>query len=315
MNPQNLNIFLALAAGTVSFLSPCVLPLVPSYVSFIGGQGLKELRDGESPKLPLMLKTLSFILGFTVVFVVLGMIFSGTAAAFSGATYWINLIAGIIVTVFGLNLIFNFIGFLNYEKRFHLAKRPAGMGGAMLLGMAFAAGWSPCIGPILAGILAMAAGSSSLAQGTILLVAYSLGLALPFFLTSLFITRADSVLKKLKPHMVTIQRISGGILLVIGVLMIFGQYARITNWLIGLSFRLKDWHQNAPGVSSGVFAGLFLIFALLTALPFLRRKSSVKGHPVRILFILLFLIPVVLQLAGLVELPLLISQWLSFQGI
>lgn len=115
--------------------------------------------------------------------------------------------------------------------------------------------------------------------------------------------------------MVTIQRISGGILLVIGVLMIFGQYARITNWLIGLSFRLKDWHQNAPGVSSGVFAGLFLIFALLTALPFLRRKSSVKGHPVRILFILLFLIPVVLQLAGLVELPLLISQWLSFQGI
>ncbi|AHC14521.1 cytochrome c biogenesis CcdA family protein [Salinispira pacifica] len=315
MDPQNLNIFLAFAAGTVSFLSPCVLPLVPSYVSFIGGQGLKELREGESPRLPLMLKTLSFILGFTVVFVVLGMIFSGTAAAFSGATYWINLIAGIIVTVFGLNLIFNFISFLNYEKRFHLAKRPAGMGGALLLGMAFAAGWSPCIGPILASILALAAGSSNLAQGTVLLSVYSLGLALPFLLTSLFIARADSVLKKLKPHMMTIQRISGGILVVIGVLMIFGQYARITNWLIGLSFRLEDWHQAAPGTSGLLFAAVFLLFSLLTALPFIRRKAELKKHPLRIIFTLLFLLPVVLQLTGAVELPLIVSSWLGFQGI
>ena len=263
---QNTNVFLAFIAGLVSFLSPCVLPLVPSYISFIGGQDLSQLREGKG-RTSLLIRTVFFVLGFTVVFVLMGVIFSGTAAAFSGATRWINIIAGVVVTLFGLNLLFNFFKFLNYEKRFHFTKMPKGAVGALLLGMAFAAGWSPCIGPILASILALAVGSGSLSTGVALLTVYSLGLALPFILTSAFLSRAEKMLEKMRSHTLSIQRFSGVVLIIIGILMILGQYQQITNWFFLMSFRLREWHGANLLFSRLLFTGIFLLFAILTALP------------------------------------------------
>lgn len=337
---QNVNIFIAFAAGLVSFVSPCVLPLVPSYISFIGGQ--RELGADKASRRTLMLKTLFFVLGFSVIFVVMGIVFSGTAAAFSGALRWINIIAGTVVTLFGLNLLFNFIKFLNYEKRFHLEKAPTGAGGAMLLGMAFAAGWSPCIGPILASILALAAGTGELSAGVLLLSIYSLGLALPFLLTSLFLSRVESVLQKIKPHMLAIQRVSGVVLIVIGLLMIFGQYQQITSWLFLMSFRLKQWHTANPLASRLLFTLFFLLLTLRVAWPLIRKAlartrtrtsdetatadqatdeavpdSSGKTRPpmFRIFLLVFFLVITGLQLAGVLEFPVILAGWLGFQGI
>lgn len=340
---QNVNIFIAFAAGLVSFVSPCVLPLVPSYISFIGGQ--RDLGEDKASRRKLMVKTLFFVLGFSVIFVVMGLVFSGTAAAFSGALRWINIIAGTVVTIFGLNLLFNFIKFLNYEKRFHLEKAPAGAGGAMLLGMAFAAGWSPCIGPILASILALAAGTGELSAGVLLLSIYSLGLALPFLLTSLFLSKVEGVLRKIKPHMLTIQRISGVVLIVIGVLMISGQYQQITSWLVLMSFRLRQWHTASPLASRLLFTLVFLLLTLFAAWPLIRKAlartqtpdettpadqppddqapdgtapdSTGKIRPplFRIFLLVFFLVIAGLQLAGVLEFPIILAGWLGFQGI
>jgi cytochrome c-type biogenesis protein len=346
MPAANLNIFIAFGAGLVSFVSPCVLPLVPSYISFIGGQGLSELRDGGQRRMALLGKTLFFVLGFSLVFVLMGILLSGTAAAFSGANRIINIAAGSIVLLFGANLLFNFISFLNYEKRFHLTSRPAGVLGSSLLGMAFAAGWSPCIGPILASILALAASGSSVAGGAALLGFYSLGLALPFLLTSLFLSRAEAAMKRIKPHMMTIQRVSGVILIIIGVLMIFGQYARITNWLIQASFRLRAWDAANPVTGRVVFSRLFLGIGAAIGAPLLGRRihrrpgagsggesdnaetaaadqlsASTPGRQgpaaiiSRTIFTLLFMVPGALAALGLVNLPAMIASWLSFQGI
>jgi cytochrome c-type biogenesis protein len=333
MAAENLNIFIALGAGLVSFVSPCVLPLVPSYISFIGGQGLAELREGNAGRLALLGKTLFFVLGFSVVFVLLGILLSGTAAAFSGANRVINIVAGSIVLVFGANLLFNFIAFLNYEKRFHLNSRPAGAAGSMLLGMAFAAGWSPCIGPILASILALAASGSSVAGGAVLLGAYSLGLALPFLLTSLFLSRAEAAMKRIKPHMMTIQRVSGVILIAIGVLMIFGQYARLTTWLVQASYRLQAWHYGHPDLSRILFGGVFIGIGVLAGIAAVRILVAARnpsndraptdpgarrpggGFYFTLAIGLVFLIPGILQAAGAIELPVILAGWLSFQGI
>ncbi len=336
MPAENLNVFIAVAAGLVSFVSPCVLPLVPSYISFIGGQGLAELKEGRQSRAALMGKTLFFVLGFTVVFVLLGIVLSGTAAAFSGANRVINIVAGAIVFVFGANLLFNFISFLNYEKRFHLTSKPAGAAGSALLGMAFAAGWSPCIGPILASILALAASGSSVAGGATLLGFYSLGLALPFLLTSAFLGSAERIMKRIKPHMMLIQRISGVILIVIGILMILGHYSRITNWLVQASFRLRAWDAANSVLSRILFSGILAVFAGLQIPGLVRtlRKNSdddrqsgdnqdavLASHGWRksalwrsgLLASTLTLS--VLQAAGILQLPVLLAGWLSFQGI
>jgi len=144
---------LSFAAGVLSFLSPCIVPLVPSYLSFIGGVAATEAADRAPTRGVVILRTLLFVLGFTVVFVVLGIVFSGSGALFSNAASVMNVIAGGVVILLGLNVIFDFWKFLNIERRFHLSSRPAGHFGSVLIGMAFGAGWTPCIGPILASVL------------------------------------------------------------------------------------------------------------------------------------------------------------------
>ena len=265
----DLSLFLVFAAGTLSFLSPCVLPLIPSYLSILGGLGLnRNLPDGQqtSSRSGLVRTSAAFIIGFSAVFVTLGILVSATFALMGGIVTYINRAAGIIVIVLGINVIFDFISFLNYEKRPFLQKGFAGgnfssgsastdagnrrgfralgaVPAAFIAGAAFAVGWTPCIGPVLTTILLMAgqSGKTGIAAGY--LVLYSAGLGLPFFLAALFF---DSFMKhslRLRKHMIFIRRISGIILIIIGIMILFGQYSALNVQIQRLTFIYIDWAQ------------------------------------------------------------------------
>ena len=228
-------------AGLLSFLSPCVLPLIPSYLCVIGGTPPGN-DDGEwKPRI--MAGTASFILGFSAVFIVLSIIFSATIHLLSGASRWINLISGTVVIVLGLNIIFDFLKFLNYEKRLHLKERPRGIIGAFLTGAAFGAGWTPCVGPVLAGVLLLAARSGGIPRAIVYLACYSAGLGLPFLLASFFFNTFLKISAKLKRRLPLIQKISGVLLAAIGVLIITGQYGKLNSLAAG-------WQANLGGSSS-----------------------------------------------------------------
>ena len=221
MVSENISIFIAFGAGVLSFLSPCVLPLIPSYLCIIGGSPMTG-NDDNRPR-PIA-RTIGFILGFTVVFVVLSVIFSSTIILIGGVFNYINLISGIVVIVLGLNIIFDFLSLLNYEKRFHLKNKPKGIIGAFLAGGAFGAGWTPCVGSALTGILLLATNKGSIPLAVVYLVFYSAGLGLPFLLASFFFNSFVKVSAKLRTHLPLIQRISGVLLIVIGILIAKGDY-------------------------------------------------------------------------------------------
>jgi len=217
---------LAFVAGVVSCASPCVWPLLPGYVSFVSGEAVDEVAAGEPARRPL-LPILLFIAGFTVVFVLLGAFASTFVQIFKGETG--QRIAGVIVIVLGVLM----IGYalqrgsisLYTERRPFLQKVQPGVVGAFPLGMAFAAGWTPCIGPVLGGILAIAA-SGGTARGVFLLVCYSLGLGLPFLLVGLGVQRLVGAFAWVKRHYKAISIVSGGLMIAVGVLLFTGAFTR-----------------------------------------------------------------------------------------
>jgi cytochrome c-type biogenesis protein len=227
---QQMSLLLAFGAGLLSFVSPCVLPLIPSYLAFLGGIGL-DRTAGEDPgaapgpasRPRLAAATVSFVLGFSAVFIVLSVLFSGTFFLLGGAARHINLAAGIIVIVLGLNVIFDFLKFLNYEKRARIAKRPRGLPQAFLVGVAFGAGWSPCVGPFLGSILLMAGQAGKTGQAALYLSAYSAGLGLPFLAAGLFFDRFLRGAAKLRPRLPLIRRIGGVFLVGVGVFTLLGR--------------------------------------------------------------------------------------------
>ena len=240
-----LSAIIAFGAGLLSFVSPCVLPLIPSYLFFIGGN-LESPENAENAaaapedagnvpgKRPVLLRTLFFILGFSVVFTAAGIVFSSLFIV-SGVRY-LDIAAGIIIIVFGLNAVFNFLHFVNYEKRFHPKGRSAaGCGGAFLVGAAFGAGWTPCVGPVLASILLLAGQSGRLPVAALYLVLYSAGLGLPFIAASLCFDRFLTGAKKLKRHFPLIQKASGVLLIVTGLLVLSGRFQAIAALLQKLS--------------------------------------------------------------------------------
>jgi cytochrome c-type biogenesis protein len=235
---KKMSVFIAFGAGVLSFLSPCVLPLIPSYLCIIGGSPLAG--NTEYRPRPVA-RTLSFISGFSVVFIVLSVIFSSTIMLMGGVFRYINLISGIIVIILGLNIIFDFLSLLNYEKRFHLKNKPKGIAGAFLAGGAFGAGWTPCVGPVLTAILLLATKTSSIPRAVLYLVFYSAGLGLPFLLASIFFNTFVKISAKLRSYLPLIQRVSGALLIVIGVLIARGDYKAINNltakWQARLSGR------------------------------------------------------------------------------
>jgi len=223
----------AFVAGLVSFLSPCVLPLVPGYVSLISGAGVEELKSQESRLLrKTMLNSVSFILGFSVVFITLGAISTEVGQLLARYKSTLAQVAGVVIILFGLHLTGILrINALYADKRLHNVKGGSTAGGAFLIGFAFAFGWTPCVGPILAVILGFAATQDSVFKGIALLTVYSMGLAVPFLLTALGVERFLKFYSRFRSHMHAIEVASGALLIALGVLLVLGRFTIISNYL------------------------------------------------------------------------------------
>jgi cytochrome c-type biogenesis protein len=235
---ESVGILIALASGFISFISPCVLPIVPGYVSFISGVSFEEMQNAENRaaiRKRTAFTSAMFVLGFSIVFIALGASATFVGQFLQQQLALISKIAGAIIIVLGLHMIGVFkIPFLNYEKRFTTAARPLGAAGAVVVGMAFAFGWTPCIGPILASILAIASQQDSVWKGMLLLSAYSLGLGIPFIITGLSITVFYNAFNRFKKHLHTVEVVGGVLLVVIGILI-------MTNYLTLISAALAEW--------------------------------------------------------------------------
>jgi cytochrome c-type biogenesis protein len=224
----------ALLAGLLSFISPCVLPLIPGYISFVSGASLDEMRGpaDSAARRKVFLTSLAFVAGFSLVFIALGASATAIGKLVARNLPLLSKIAGALIIVFGLHMMGVFrLALLDREKRAQTQRKPTSLPGAMLVGAAFALGWSPCIGPILAGILLIAGSKDTIAEGVLLLAIYSLGLGVPFLLTSLAIDRFFSVTAKIRKHYHTIEIVSGGLLVAIGVLIVTGQLTIIVRYL------------------------------------------------------------------------------------
>jgi cytochrome c-type biogenesis protein len=223
----------AFVAGLISFLSPCVLPLVPGYVSLISGAGVEELKSQEGQLLyKVMLNSAAFILGFSIVFVTLGAISTEVGQFLARYKSVLAQVAGIVIILFGLHLTGVFkIKALYTDARLHNVKGSSTAWGAFVIGFAFAFGWTPCVGPILAVILGFAAAQDSVFKGILLLAVYSLGLAVPFLLTSLGIGRFLKFYSRFRVHMHAVEVASGVLLIALGGLLVFGRFTLISNYL------------------------------------------------------------------------------------
>ena len=220
---------ISFAAGLLSFLSPCVLPLIPSYVTFVTGLTIDDVQRSRRITL---IHSLLFVAGFTLVFLLLGATATAVGRLLGYNRDWVGRIGGVIVILLGLYLLgaFNFSVFAR-ERRLHLATKPLGYLGTLLVGMAFAAGWTPCIGPILGAVLTYTASSADLDRGLVLLFAYSMGLAVPFVLAALMIDRFIGVFQRYRGALVWTSRIAGVLLIGIGIMMLSDQMSVLTQWL------------------------------------------------------------------------------------
>jgi len=219
---HQLSIPIAFVAGLVSFLSPCVLPLIPGYISMLSGVSMEELKANGAAGLGARIfsNSVAFVLGFTVVFVALGASATWVGSFLLGRKMLFNIVAGVIVVVFGIHLTGLIrIPLLYRDVRLHSAAPRRGLVGSFLLGFAFAFGWTPCIGPILAGILALAATRDTLFQGMFLLAIYSAGLAVPFLLTALGLSQFLKFYARFRRYLQAVEVASGALLIAIGVLM------------------------------------------------------------------------------------------------
>jgi cytochrome c-type biogenesis protein len=230
-----LGLAVAFTAGVLSFLSPCVLPLVPSYASYITGMSLDDLVDARgAPEVrrTVLLHGALFVLGFSAVFITLGASATFIGAFLHAYSVWVGRFGGVILIVFGLYL----LGVLRLpgaerEWRVHLADKPVGYVGTFVVGVAFGAGWTPCIGPVLGGILTMAATSGSLGTGVALLAVYSLGLAIPFMLAALLLDRFLGTFARFRRWLPWISRASGVLLLLMGILLVTGTFTVLSGIL------------------------------------------------------------------------------------
>jgi cytochrome c-type biogenesis protein len=223
----------AFTAGVVSFLSPCVLPLVPGYLSYVTGASLEELRDATADRLNAFACALWFVVGFSTVFVALGASATALGSLLLDYRYELAIVAGGIVLLFGLHLLgLSPFAVMQREARFQLDLPGGRAVGAWLLGLAFAFGWTPCIGPVLGTILTMSASTASVGKGTLLLGVYSMGLGLPFLLAALFTGALLRQLRRLARAGRSLQRGAGLLLVVMGLLMLTGQLEVLAYWLL-----------------------------------------------------------------------------------
>ena len=232
---QHISLFAAFGAGLLSFVSPCVLPLVPSYISYITGLSLERLSDASERqrfRKTIIVNSLLFIAGFSSVFIAFGASASFIGQILIAYQDHIRRIGGLLIIIFGLYLlgVLN-LNFLATEKRLHFTNRPAGFVGSFLIGVAFAAGWTPCVGPVLGTILLYASTTESLTSGVTLLASYSLGLGLPLFLTALGVDRFLSYFKQVRAYLWGVSTVSGVFLVVVGVMIYANTLTMITSFL------------------------------------------------------------------------------------
>ena len=224
-----LGVVIAFTAGILSFLSPCVLPLVPSYVTFVTGLSLEDVSRTRRVAL---VHSLLFVCGFTAIFVALGAGATALGVLLAAWREWITRIGGVLLIIFGLILLEVIrVPALVRDRRIYLADKPVGYLGSVLVGVAFGAGWTPCIGPVLGGILSLASATASVGRGVALLLAYSAGLAIPFVLASLAIERFLALFVRMRSQLAWVSRISGALLIVVGLLLVSGWFTLLASWL------------------------------------------------------------------------------------
>ncbi|MCZ6916388.1 MAG: sulfite exporter TauE/SafE family protein [Gemmatimonadetes bacterium] len=229
----SIGFFVAFSAGVLSFLSPCVLPLIPSYLSFITGMSLEEMGDHRRAAFT---HALLFVSGFTIIFLALGATATGLGRVLQAHQVWLERIGGALIVFFGLYLLGVFrLGALARERRVHIQNKPLGYLGTVLVGLAFGAGWTPCIGPILGAILTFAGTQGRVSQGMLLLSFYSLGLAVPFLVAALAVDRFIDWFQRYRRYMPVVTKTSGGILVFLGLLLISGYFTVLASWLSDLT--------------------------------------------------------------------------------
>jgi cytochrome c-type biogenesis protein len=225
----SLGIALAFGAGLLSFVSPCVLPLIPSYLTFVTGVGIDELAHSRRAAL---VHALLFVLGFTLIFIALGASATVLGRLLLAYRVWITRAGGALIVLFGLYLLgIARVAAFDRERRVHLADKPVGYLGSVLVGVAFGAGWTPCLGPILGAILTYTAAAADLSRGLPLLLAYSLGLALPFLVAAVAVERFLTTVKRFRPYLARVSQVSGALLVVVGLLMMFDYFTVMSAYL------------------------------------------------------------------------------------
>jgi cytochrome c-type biogenesis protein len=231
---DEVSVFTAFVAGLVSFLSPCVLPLVPGYLSIISGSSLDQLKAQERDSSLLrtvLMNSIFFIVGFSITFILLGASATWVGQLLVSRMRLFGQLAGIVLIVFGIHLTGLIkIKALYKDKRFHNVQKPRGVFGALVLGLAFAFGWTPCIGPILAGILTIASTKQTVTEGMFLLAVYSAGLGIPFLLTSLALNQFLAFYGRFKKHFHAVEVVSGALVIAVGVLILTGSLSRLATY-------------------------------------------------------------------------------------
>ena len=231
MNEIEVGVFIAFTAGIFSFLSPCVLPLVPSYLTFVTGMSLEDLQEGVDRRTTFT-HSLLFVVGFSSIFILLGASASFLGQFFRAYEVWITRVGGVIIVLLGMHLagVFRMTPLLR-EKRLHLNDKPAGYLGTLGVGVAFGAGWTPCIGPALGAILTYGMAQDTMWAGVGLLTVYSLGLAIPFLLASIALDWFLQTFQKFRAWIPVVEKASGVLLILLGILLLTGQFTLLASWL------------------------------------------------------------------------------------
>ena len=238
---QSLGVAVAFSAGLFSFLSPCVLRLFPSYLSFITGMSVADLSAELSPAVRrrVLVHAIVFVLGFSLVFVGLGASFSAVGQFLLDYRDWIRRVGGVLIVIFGLYIAGVFrLGLFGRTAQWQIREKPAGYLGTLAVGVTFAIGWTPCVGPILGAILSLAGTAETVTTGVGLLVAYSLGLGVPFLLSAIALGSFLKFFKRYRPFIPTVERAAGVLLVVVGVLVYTNYYIVLNAWAISLT---PDW--------------------------------------------------------------------------
>lgn len=231
--PSSLGVAIAFTAGLLSFLSPCVLPLVPSYVTFVTGLSLEDVQRTRRTAL---VHSLLFILGFTLIFLALGASATVLGRVLLMQRLWLSRIGGLLIIVFGLYMLGVFdLALFARERRIHLADKPVGYLGTVLVGVAFGAGWTPCIGPILGSILLYTSTQADLHRGLLLLFMYSMGLAVPFVASALAVNHFLAAFKRWRSKLIWVNRLAGVLLIAVGLLLVTNYFTILASALQGLT--------------------------------------------------------------------------------